>query len=50
MTEAKGCFLLVSVGRPCVSLPTTDGETQRVEEEEKKKMEKVELGESGEET
>lgn len=25
MTEAKGCFLLVGVGRPCVSLPTTDG-------------------------
>lgn len=25
MTEAKGCFLLVSVGRPCVSLPTTGG-------------------------
>lgn len=29
MTEAKGCFLLVSVGRPCVSLPTTDGEKRR---------------------
>lgn len=25
MTEVKGCFLLVSVGRPCVSLPTSDG-------------------------
>lgn len=25
MTEAKGCFLLVSVGRPCVSLLTTGG-------------------------
>lgn len=32
MTEAKGCFLLVSVGRPCVSLPTTDGERQWGEE------------------
>ena len=27
--EAKGCFLLVSVARPCVSLPTTDGGKDR---------------------
>lgn len=38
MTEAKGCFLLVSVGRPSVSLPTTEGGTRRMEEGGKKKM------------
>ena len=44
MTEARGCFLLVSAGRPCVSLPTADGETRRAEREEEKKKD----GENGE--
>lgn len=40
MTEAKGCFLLVSVGRPSVSLPTTEGGTRRMEEGGKKRWQR----------
>lgn len=37
MIEEKVCFLLVSVARPSVSLTTTGGGKQRVEEQGKKR-------------
>lgn len=37
MIEEKACFLLVSVARPSVSLSTTGGGSERVEEQGKKR-------------